>query len=562
MQRIDSLYDRISLYELSKLIVEECTNAHKKEKSKSGKNELGSKPEIFKIVFRDVVEPDSSFSTALNKALSEINLSPNSNIYQQLDAIRKNGEALQKIKANCLCLAKKINQYDCAATIYEIMYENCNIVNLGDRYKAVDTEYKKMQKDTDENGRLITTSNFLGELFAHAVKTFDTNSPNLYCERLYQESMTLTESTEMRKHILKEIVATSPTNTYTSCEAAIQYANLVYEDAVRESYEYFKRASNLLTAAFWEIGMMIERGKLDKNLKEDFKTYMRKTHNDSGGWENISIREHGKIVIYQDGESALNFQVPSYSLQHKRRADEEINNIALSFKIYWYVANEKGFSKGWNSVGKYLLKRNVVITGAQRKEDELKTKKEMKEYFRKAMNLGNINAMVNLASVYFEEYKEGTLADTHKEIMLTLLKNGADYFKEKSACYLLAQYYWTDETDKNDNLAKKYFEEADRLNLQDAELYRILGDIYAKTGESNKSISYYEKAIAKGNYESALHLMNVYFSLAADEDDNREVRKYLTKGIACERYLSDMGEGREEAEECLKRLKHWFGTLE
>ena len=524
MNKNISLYDKINFFDLPNIICEMA--------KASKNNHINSREEIVNMVFHslylrfkgDYLTKHTSF---LKKYSSSDTPKSNDELDYIVDAINDNcnesSEILESIKNGCKNLASEISTLNNSEELYETLFVNCNYINLGESILDVEALYKK------DDHSLKSKGDFLYILFLHAIKNYKTNMPKFYCDRLYQEALTLYHGSEMQKKIFKEISDICDNNQLKStvaCEASIQYANLIYSNHV-EAFKYFSRATAKLPSAYWEIAFLIENHHLPSDIVLDFEKRINQLFDSE--LENISIitKEAVNVSLKQ------NLIICPETYDDSR---QELDTL-VSFKIYWVTAKRYSFTKCLNSVGKLLITNKLSVFRFNNGHlfiDEDRSLDLANKYLNKSMRLGNTNAIVNLGYYLFQRYKNGLLDDDSKNKMLQLLYNAADNFSEPTACSLLGDYFFMN---NNYEKAQLYYNVFIKQNSNNGYGYYQLAKIESLSQNYDVALELYEKAISSGYYDAAYECAEIWYqkSLSINCEKNMSIpflhiaKQYLDK---------------------------------
>lgn len=537
MNKINSLYDKISLYEIYLLFCDK----YKPRTDFSRKEFLRTLLNDCIIMCNGETNPNSALEN-IDKYLSK-NTSGSTLILEDMrNLIRQpDREFILQLKKGCTDLANEITDPEDAKNIYKLLLESCNNINFPTQYLNIAKKYETICSLENRNTEL--EGDFLLPLIAHAIENYDISSPKFYCNRLYYESLTLEHRSKTKKRLLKEIVevaANSNTKSVISAEAAVQYGNLIYND-YEEAYKYFLIASEKLPSAYWEIGYLIEEHRLNNQTVINFEEIIdRKSKEPCNNTKknNDAIRFDIKYTTVEKDNSYILTMKISQILNNNEKSietrkflfdygsKEENYDLLVSFKNYFFIAQKLNFTKGWNSIGKYLLQGKAILLTDNEKKDEDGSINLMMKYFQKAMALGNINAMVNLGSFYYQKFEKGLLPDNEKTIMLNMLENAADIFLEPKACELLGNYYY--KLGELDN-AKKYYQNSLSEPVKDNYRHYMLGKIYKDKMDYENAIGEFQIAISAGYYDAAYECIIIWYekAITGTDENMKQINLHL-----------------------------------
>ena len=354
-------------------------------------------------------------------------------------------------------------------------------------------------------------SEFLYLLFIHASSNYKTNTPKIVSERLLNEAFCLFSTTKLRNVLLK-----------TSADlgndiACVIYGTMLHPDFKKRLEYYIKGKSSPLN--LWEIGFVIEQFKISKQHLQNIKNELK----------NILI----------EGSKYVNDVVPN----DKDLFHQEC--LMTSLKIYYYLANEKNFSKAYCSVGKFFLEEKVSIV----KNDKIDKQESFKiglDYSFRAIRLGNINAMQNVGKYCY--INEPNTDIKYKELM----QIAANAQEVESNEYIAKILLDENKIDK----VEKYLKFLSEENSGEA-LYR-LGKICESKMEIEEAIKYYEDAMKNNYYSASIELAKIYFSKYMKEDTNSNTKAgYILLAInILEKNYNEYSSGeKQEVDFLLKNYK-------
>lgn len=194
----------------------------------------------------------------------------------------------------------------------------------------------------------------------------------------------------------------------------------------------------------------------------------------------------------------------------------ELNEEELNI-VYNYIANNVGL------LPENPTSNTILYFGLKYKVDENYPK--MQEYYIKAIELGNSNAMYYYASFYVHKHEEEFLVMPLLEKAIALGNTNAmvavaKYYRTKWFLYLGAQEYV--------ELVEKYCLMA--INLNDSNAMFVLGDFYEMQKQYDKMKEYYLMAIKHKNTKAMIKLADYYGCI---EKDFILMEQYLDKAIDC-----------------------------
>lgn len=357
-------------------------------------------------------------------------------------------------------------------------------------------------------------SAMLYELFVHACLNYKTNTPKILAERLFQEAICLEQNNIMRKLILK--MAADLGNDW----ACHTYATIVYDDFIERFNYYLKGKNN--ACSLWELAFIIEHYELNKDQY---------------------------IMAIKDLKDVLKIANDTFKDKYiVKNAKNEFENdcTLLAFKLYLYLSHIKNFSKAYCSVGKFFFTHKIVIIDSNGNMKENDTLNYAFDYSYKAIKLGNIFAMGNVAAYYYDK-KDEKLFDYK------------DYFKVgASVKYISASEYLIKilMEENNTEEAEKYLQFIANNNYGEAQFK--LAKLYETKMKYDEAINYYEKAINNNIYKASIDLAKIYFNKYMSQlNKNNSKNGYLLLAINLinSHYNNYNDEERKEADYLLKTFK-------
>ena len=515
-----SLYDRVNLYEIPELI----SRFAKLEKN----NSINTREKVINVLLGQINLPfKGDYITKLLTFIKKYASAETPKFSDEMEYIIESltansniNEVVSSFYSGCKRLVICIDIQSNSNKVYETMLSYCNFIN---------SDGDLPTNDAINMNSIKAKTEFLYEIFKHAIINYRISMPKFYCYRMYNEALTLSPGSEMQIKLYKTVVdicKESQQKSEIACNAAIQYANLIYDSDYIEAYNYFLFATSKLPSAYWEIAFLIEQHHLPKRIVVEFNSYL-----------DISFRDELSSVniVDQSSIAVSDFKKTTYCPLDYDRQDEEFNCL-VSFKAYWIIANKYMFTKALNSIGKHLLTKKVGICKYQHNHvfvQEEASVEEAKQYLKKAMRLGNTNAMVNLANYYFGIYKKDLLNEQDQEKMIQLLATAADDFSEPKACSLLGDYYYM-----NNNLiiASSFYKKSISHTDKDGYNYFMLGRISDIHCDKIQALNYYSEALSRGHFDAAYYTAIIWVNESFDTYD-LSLKRYKAKEHI-EKYLS------------------------
>ena len=375
----------------------------------------------------------------------------------------------------CNIIVSEINKSIDNVTFYQELLNKCYFIHFEDDELDIITKYFN---NCDYN-------NYMFNLFKHAIKNYKISTPKILAQRLLGDATTLTNDIPIKKFLFK--MSADLGNPF----AAFRYANCVTDQD--ERIEYFVKGKEL-EICLWQIGYLIEHFRLSESTLETVK------------------KELKEIINYSnDFEECKNLYTP------KTKKNYEKECIITSFKIFFYLAAKKNFSKGYNSIGKFLINNKIAYIDKNNNIDEEKTKSKGIEYLKKAVTLSNIPAMENLAMYYKKN-------NINIDLIKPLLLIGAES-EDLISCVELSKVLMSE--DKLDE-AIDYLKYA--YSQKSAYAQHNLAKVYENKFDYDNAKYWYKEAIKNGSKASAINLAQIYFKEFVDNNTTMK-NSYLLYAI-------------------------------
>lgn len=400
-------------------------------------------------------------------------------------------------------LIKEIDKSSNSTFLYKQLLDKCLFIYFDK------SELENIKEHFEKKNYIL----FINCLIIHAIKNYKINTPRITAERLFQDALCLYANNKQQNNLLK-------LSADLGNEIAAQiYANKIYDD-YNERLTYFLKGKNT-SFSLWEISFILEHFELNnqqlKNVKHELKD----------------------IINLEEG--ILKYLKP---INPNNEFEFECMNTAI--KIYYYLANYKNFSRGYNSIGKLLLINKIAIFDEDSSLNKDKSLEVAFDYLDKAIKLGNINAMQNLATYYYKN----KINDENTNVK-ELLKIGANIED------LLSSNYFSKILIEEGKLeeAKKHLEYVASTNNGEAQFE--LGKIYENNYEYDKAIAYYKNAIKNGFTKAAIKLAKLYFNKYMNEENNNNRNSYILYAINIieDNYNNFNLDEKKEADYLLNNLK-------
>ena len=484
---MDYLIDKINIKDLP----EEISHFFKKNSVKEYNN-----LRIFYTRLLEEVSEDVKLSY-LNRVLKYLS-SDSSSVINIIEDFNE-GVYDSELKLFCKKLVSKINKYNGYLELYETL--NKQVISV---FFDKDDYLLAKNSHNEEDYEL-----FLFILIKHMFKCYQTNIPGIVCKRFYEEALTLAYNTKHRSLMLKSSADLG------NADAAILYADYMYDKDIDEAMMYFYKAKSKVPA-LWEIGFALEHNMLKKETVQFLLKEMPEYFLSDELIEKISVSEFGK-----------------------NKTDEK--TLLLAVKIYSYIVKKHEFTKAINSIGKLLIFDYILYDNSREKSVKI-----AKDYLKRAIKLGNLNAMTNL-SVYFTNNPDDSEYDY--ELMKRLFRFSAD-LGDVEACYYYGKILLDEEKDKQALTYLKYAEERNEKNA-----CFILGKYYELNQDYKEAIKCYQKALSKRYYDAAYSLALLYFKLNELYDDFDIEYKEIAKELLNDNIDKLSDDIKVKAKSLLDKLK-------
>ena len=354
-------------------------------------------------------------------------------------------------------LANIINSTDECFRLYEKINRNVNFV-----FYENEKEYVLI-KESNNNQKY---DQFLFHLLKHTFKKYKLNLPNMSAKRLLNEALTLNYNTI---HRIRMIQASAELGN----DLAINlYASYVYQTD-KDAAIRILLTSKLPDSILWQVAFELENNTLNKETIQLIKFRVN----------DLLIEDDfiNKISVTEKGNSRTNGK-----------------NLLFAFKIYYYIVENYGFAKAYNSIGKLMIFDFVTYNKERNKTIEI-----AKKYLKKAIDLGNVHSIANLSSYYYNnpddvEFDRETIKKLFK-VAASLGDNQANYYYGK---ILIDEGNYKEGFD--------YLIYASDRNFKQAcfEVARY----YEMENEIDKAIAAYKKAIVVGYVDAAYYLALLYLN--------------------------------------------------
>lgn len=422
--------------------------------------ELNDKKKILMLILKHVSAPEtnSAVTTYLKKIQKYLSADKPANI-QIIDDINA-GVWDKELKAATDKIYSLTYTSSEASSLYTSLFERCSPLHFSeDEFSSVSEAFNNKRYD-----------DMLFLLFKHAFKKYKINLPVILAKRIYDEALTLSLKSDMRANLFRE--AADLGNKY----AAVEYGECIYDKDIEEATEYFIKGLPL-QPAYWELGFILENNMLSEKKTKELAT--------QDFYKNVCA------PFYAESTKSFRLQINSPD-------EDKAESLRMAFVIYFYLAHDQkcGFSKAFNSLGKLMINDRVTIAAKSDDFSKEETRKQGLKYLRKAMDLGNTNAMVNSACFYYKQNKAGLYTDK-KDTIVPMLEVAASL----------------GEIDANVTLGNIFLENGDinsareHLNFAHSKGRALatykLGEICETNGDYISALSHYKTAMEKGISDAA-----------------------------------------------------------
>ena len=440
-------------------------------KEKNIKSNLNSVRNIYSLILSEIsIDIKESYLNKIQKYLSSNEACQilifddiNDNIYDK------------ELKKACDKIIKDINKSNDNIELYQQLMNKCYFIHFEDNELDIITNcFIK----NDYN-------NFIFYLFKHAIKNYKISTPKILAQRLLGDATTLTNDIPIKKFLFK--ISADLGNPF----AAFRYANCITDQD--ERIKYFVKGKEL-EICLWQIGYLVEHFRLSESTLDIVK------------------KELKEIINYSnDFDECQNLDTP------RTKKNYEKDCTITSFKLFFYLASKKNFSKGYNSIGKFLINNKIAYIDKNNNIDEEKTKSKGIEYLKKAVTLSNIPAMENLAMYYKKN-------NINTELIKPLLLIGAES-EDLISCVELSKVLMNE--DKLDE-AIDYLKYAS--SQKSAYAQHNLAKVYENKFDYDNAKYWYKEAIKNGSKASAINLAQIYFKEFVDNKTSMK-NSYLLYAI-------------------------------
>lgn len=438
----------------------------------------------------------------LNRILKYLSAKEESNIYI-LDDIG-NGIYENELKNFFNKVHDEINKSKNSLLFYKKLCGLCSFIYFNNN------ESDSIKNEFDKSNY----SAMLYKLFVHAAINYKTNTPKILAERLLQEALCLAKTNATRGIILK---MAADLGNDLACHL---YATVIYDDYIERCVYYLKGKN--MACNLWELAFIIEHYELNKDQYD------------------IIIRELKDILknirnVFEDKIIVLD-----------AKNEFESNCTLLAFELNLYLSHIRKFSKAYCSIGKYFFIHKIAVVNDDGTVNEEKSIEYALNYSYKAVRLGNIAAMENIATYYYKHKEKGNF--DYREFF----KIGAD------AKFIISSEHLTKILMEENNMddAEMYLKFIANYNKSDAQ-YK-LAKLYENKLRFDDAIEYYEKAINNNLYSASIDLAKLYFKkymMQVSKDNSKNGYLLLAVNLINSYYDKYNDEEKKEADYLLKTFK-------
>ena len=370
-----------------------------------------------------------------------------------------------QLKDACKSIVNEIEKIDNSIELYSSLLSLCYFIHFSDEeLNSINTAFNNKQ-----------FNNFMFLLFKHAINNYKISTPKILAKRIHDEAMTLSTSYNVKKNLFK--IAAELGNS----DAAFQYAISIYKEDYNARFTYLLKAKDL-DVALWLLAYIIEHYNVTKQQLEQAKNELRDIINFSNDYD---VCKNIKALNTKN-----NFQ-----------SDCTIT----AFKIFFYLAEKRNFSKGYNSVGKLLIFSRVTYVDENNKVDTAKANLIGVNYLKKAVSLSNLHAMLNLG-LYYKYHNINT------NLIKPLFLIGAEN-EDLVTCVELSKVL-IEENEYDE--AANYLRYASNQNSAYAQ--HNLAQLYERQLKFEDAKYWYKEALKNGSVQSSINLAKLYFKEYVDNN--------------------------------------------
>ena len=382
-----------------------------------------------------------------------------------------------QLKDSCKKIIEEIEKADHSTELYNSLLSKCYFIHFDDdELNNINNAFN----NKDYN-------NLMFYLFKHAIKNYKISTPKILTKRIYDDAMTLSKDITIRKKLFK--ISADLGNS----DACLQYAISIYNEDRSERFFYLLKSKDL-DVSLWMLSYIIEKFAITKQQLEQAKIELKDIINFSNDYDDCK-----NIKAY------------------KTRNNFEMDCLITAFKIDFYLAHKKNFSKGYNSIGKLLINNVITYTDKNNKADLNKTNLKGVDYLKRSVALSNLHAMDNLA-IYYK--KNNINSDYIKPLLLIGAEN-----EDLISCVELSKVLM--EENKLDE-AINYLKYASKQKSAYAQ--HNLAKTYERKFDFDNARYWYQEAIKNGSKHSVINLAKLYFKEYIGNEEYKK-KSYLIYAI-------------------------------
>lgn len=410
-------------------------------------------------------------------------------------------------------LLQIFNDEDCK----DVLYQNLNAiaetlyrVSASDEFfrltlKKVSlrffTQAEQMSLDTLVDGKRY--GEFLYQLILHGAKT-PYNVPCFFADRIYDEALTYDYDNPMRYALMREAADNG------NKRAALEYGNFLAKHGPYDTAFDYLMLALPIPAAIWNVAFLLERHWVGANQLNQFR---------------LTFKIDEKLASEEFADSRPELEAVICSETNPLKYDE----LTYAYKTYFYLA-QKGFFKAYNSLGKLLTLKKIIINPGC---TDFSADALIKKYYQKAIQGGNIIAMCSESSRLLKaEINSNTYApdSAEEQYLLELLQVSSEIDVVRSY-YNLGKYYeYAAEKapfppKSRDEICKIY-----RRALElDIDKSNIHGDLLIRLGRLSQNLEekkkYFKQALKDGAADAAYYLACDHYNQFAEDGDEYNRRQ-------------------------------------
>ncbi len=366
-------------------------------------------------------------------------------------------------------LVKEINKIENYESLYELLNKKINFV-----FFSSDDEFIAV-KDYHNNKDYVS---FVFNLFKHSFRTYQKSLPAIMGRSLYTQSRTMYSG--LSGHIRFLNASSSIGNDDATLEL---YSILFYKDHDTAVRIITRSKDN--EAVLWSVAFNLENNFLNEETVQIVKNRFNYIYN-------MKDEFIDKITVTDKAKKTLN---------------EE--SLLFAYRMYYYCYNEYHFTKSGNSLGKLLIFGAVSYDNDKEKSIALG-----KDFLKKEIKLGNINAITNLAVFLYDNPSD---KDYDYKKIKKWFEISASFGDMEGNYYYGRMLYDEGKYDRS----FKYLLYASERKCPEA--MELLGEYYELKDDVDNAIKYYKMAIMNKYYDAAYKVALLYFNLKNIQTESCEV---------------------------------------